>query len=521
VSHTTATSRSRTSRATVIVRRLLRAQLRLKVMAGVLAVTLVALVAFDVAAVTTVRRYLLNQTDSNLQGALSLTLPRLAGFLAAGQAVNHVVAGQRGPSAVPAQRVAPSGKIPALPGAYDMVFLPLRGEQVTLQVAANSGTQTIAWTLSPRTAKIAAAPGPHTLIGRNGTANIRIVSLHAPGGSLIAGTSLDQVYETIVQVELIVLLGSIAVVLLIGFGVFVVLRRGLRPIETMAAQADRITAGDLTDRVTPHHPGSEVGRLGTALNGMLARIEAGVHEREASQQQMRRFFADASHELRTPLASLRANAELYQQGALCGPDEVDEVMDRIVLETRRMGRLVDDMLRLARLGQHPGQSREPVDMTAVVAGCAERARIADPARTWHVRIADGLATVGDEELLRRAVDNLLMNVLVHTPADTSGAISAYETGGQVIIEISDDGPGVPPDQLPHIFERFYRAGARSRRPGSGLGLAIAGEIASAHGGLACAAPASPKGLRITLSLPVNGRPADARDPAREPAALAV
>ena len=326
------------------------------------------------------------------------------------------------------------------------------------------------------------------------------------------------------QVELIVMLGSIAVVLLIGFGVFVVLRSGLRPIETMAAQADRITAGDLTDRVTPHHPGSEVGRLGTALNGMLARIEAGVQEREASQQQMRRFFADASHELRTPLASLRANAELYQQGALRGPDEVDEVMDRIVLETRRMGRLVDDMLRLARLGQHPGRSCEPVDMTAVVAGCAERARIADPARTWQVRIADGLATVGDEELLRRAVDNLLMNVLVHTPADAAGAISGYQTGGQVIIEVSDDGPGVPPDHLPHIFERFYRGGARSRlylpgQPapthlpaGSGLGLAIAAEIAAAHGGLAYAAPGSPKGLRITLSLPVDGRSADHPDP---------
>jgi two-component system OmpR family sensor kinase len=227
---------------------------------------------------------------------------------------------------------------------------------------------------------------------------------------------------------------------------------------------------------------------------------------------MRRFFADASHELRTPLASLRANAELYQQGALRSPDEVDEVMGRIVLETRRMGRLVDDMLRLARLGQHPGQYREPVDLTAVVAGCAERVRIADPARTWQVRIADGLATVGDEELLRRAVDNLLMNVLVHTPAGTAGAISAYETGGQIILEVSDDGPGVPPDQLPHIFDRFYRAGPRSARPGSGLGLAITAEIAAAHGGLAAAAPASPRGLRITLSIPVDGRPDDAPDP---------
>jgi two-component system, OmpR family, sensor kinase len=229
---------------------------------------------------------------------------------------------------------------------------------------------------------------------------------------------------------------------------------------------------------------------------MLARIDA-------SQQQMRRFFGDASHELRTPLASLRANAQLYQQGAVQNPDEVDEVMDRIVLETRRMGRLVDDMLRLARLGQHPDQFREPVDVTAVVAGCAERARIADPARTWQVRVADGLTVTGDQELLRRAVDNLTMNVLVHTPAGTAGTITASAGGDGVTIEVSDDGPGVPPDQLPHIFERFYRAGTRSGGSGSGLGLAIAAEVASAHGGTAQAAPVSPRGLRVTLTLPVR------------------
>jgi two-component system, OmpR family, sensor kinase len=138
-----------------------------------------------------------------------------------------------------------------------------------------------------------------------------------------------------------------------------------------------------------------------------------------------------------------------------------------------------------------------------------------------VRIADGLTTVGDEELLRRAVDNLLMNVLVHTPGDTVGAITASQAGGHVTIEVADDGPGVAPDQLPHIFERFYRAaglGARSRRylpgqpdpadlpAGSGLGLAIAAEIAVAHGGTALATPAGPHGLRITLTLPVRALP---------------
>jgi two-component system, OmpR family, sensor kinase len=271
------------------------------------------------------------------------------------------------------------------------------------------------------------------------------------------------------------------------------------PVSTVT---DRITAGDLTDRVAPENTRSEVGRLGAALNGMLARIEAGVHEREAGQEQMRRFFADASHELRTPLASLRANAELYQQGALTSPAEVDEVMRRITLETRRMGRLVEDMLRLARLGQHPSQCLEPIDVTALVTSCAERVRIADPARTWELWVAEGLRAAGDEELLRRAVDNLLTNVLVHTPQDATGTITASGDAGMITIEVRDDGPGVTPDRLPHIFERFYRAGPR-QRPGSGLGLAIAAEIAVAHGGMAAAALTAPHGLTVTLTVPAH------------------
>jgi two-component system OmpR family sensor kinase len=241
---------------------------------------------------------------------------------------------------------------------------------------------------------------------------------------------------------------------------------------------------------------------------MLTRIEATVREREASQEQMRQFFADASHELRTPIASLLANAELHQHGALTEPGDVAEVMRRMALETQRMGRLVDDMLRLARLGQHPGLCREPVDLTALVADCAERARITDPSRRWRVDIPDGLEITGDEELLRRAVDNLCANVVVHTPHDTVGAIAVTASDGQVRIELRDDGPGVAADKLPRIFERFYRAGTGAARPGSGLGLAIVAEVAAAHGGTAEAAPAPPHGLRITLTLPA-GQPASA------------
>jgi two-component system OmpR family sensor kinase len=159
------------------------------------------------------------------------------------------------------------------------------------------------------------------------------------------------------------------------------------------------------------------------------------------------------------------------------------------------------MLRLARLGQHPGQGRELVDLTALVTDCAERVRITDPSRRWQVNVAGGLRVTGDEELLRRAVDNLCANVLVHTPGDAAAMITATASDGQARIEVSDDGPGVAADKLPHIFERFYRAGTGAFRPGSGLGLAIVAEVAAVHGGTAEAAPASPHGLHITLTCP--------------------
>jgi len=486
----------RPSAPSALLRRLWRARLRLKVMAGVVVVTLAALTAFDVGAVTMMRRYLLGQTDDNLATALAVTKIQLRlldpGYVPVRGGPHFKVTRVKGP---------PGGPPRSILGEFDIAFLPDKGKQLPLEIGANSIGLRVS--LPTNLAKVAAKPGFQTVVSPNGKAQLRADTVTIPGGSLVAATSLDQVDKTTGRFEVVVALGSLAVVLLIGAGVFLVLRRGLRPIETMAAQADKITAGDLTDRVTPHSPRSEVGRLGAALNGMLARIEAGVQEREASQEQMRRFFADASHELRTPIASLRANAELYQQGALTSPDQVDEVMRRITLETRRMGRLVDDMLRLARLGRHPSQGRMPVDLTALVSGCVERTRIAEPDRTWRVTIAEGLTTVGDEELIRRAVDNLLVNVLVHTPRDAVGTVTAGREADQVIIDVRDDGEGVPPEQLPRIFERFYRAGSRPSVPGSGLGLAIATEIAIAHGGTAHAATVAPRGLQVTLTFPAH------------------
>jgi two-component system, OmpR family, sensor kinase len=464
-----------------------RGKLRVQVLVAVLSITLVGLAMFDIAAVTALRKYLLTQTDATLQSVLDQTQPRLTTLLPESRRTSWQV------------------EMPVV-GAYYISFVPFSGKVVNLQRGPGPKPAI------PRNVAAAAAvtfrgKAKGAVINFVGVSQFRVgvISVPADAGTLVVAANLKGVNATMGRLQLIIATGSAAAAAFIFLGVGLVMRQGLRPIEAIAGQADRITAGDLTDRVSPADAGSEVGRLGMALNGMLARIGASVAEREASQELMRRFFADASHELRTPLASLRANAELYQQGALRERADVDEAMRRISLEAQRMSRLVDDMLRLARLDQRPDRQRDHVDLTALVRACVERMQTADPGRTWRARIDPGLVTVGDEELLGRAVDNLLANVHTHTPQGTVATVTACSGEGSVVVEVSDDGPGVPADRLPRIFDRFYRAG--TRQPGSGLGLAIVTEVAAAHEGSAVAALNYPQGLRVTLSLP-------AADPAR-------
>ncbi len=456
-----------------------RARLRTKVVAGVLAIVIAVLAVFDFSAVTALSRYLIIRTDANLSSALRQTQTRLPAMLPGNQgrgaATDTPVLGQYS-----IEFVTADGTVEYLQGGPGFSAIP--GGSVAGQAQATAKTVT----------------------GSGGQAPYRVSSVAVPrlSGTLVAGVNLGDVDATIDQLRLIVIVGSGAAAALIFIGVSLVMRRGLRPIEIMAARADRITAGDLTDRVGPAEAGSEVGRLGAALDGMLGRIEASVIRQEEGQDLMRRFFADASHELRTPLASLRANAELYRQGALTERSQVDEAMRRIMLEAERMSSLVDDMLRLARLDQRPERRRDPVDISAVVHDCVERAQIADPSRTWQAYAGPGLATIGDREMLSRAIDNLLANVRAHTPEGTVATVTANGRGsGSVVVEVADNGPGVPADRLSRIFDRFYRTGSPRSGSGSGLGLAIVNEIAAAHQGTAQAKLEHPHGLSVTLTLP--------------------
>lgn len=458
-----------------------RLQLSGRVLAGVLAITIVAFAAFDIVAVVGLHSYLVGRVDSTLESVLNLGDQHLDRLL------NRAKAG----------RVTPV--LEAGLGSYDyLAFVPTDGHAIVLDA-----TPGVAPRLPADLTKLAAARGTRTVPELHGQSRLRLRAIRADGGTLVATASLDEAHRTTRKLRRIVLIGSAIAVGLIALVVIVIVRRGLRPLESMATEADRISAGDLSRRVGEDNPRSEVGRLATALNGMLARIDTAMQAREADQELMRRFFADASHELRNPLASLRANADLYEQGVLREPAQVDEAMRRIGLEAERMSRLLDDMLRLARLDQHPDSQRQCLDLTGLLGSCVERARVTDPQRAWNDRIGPGLAITGDGELIARAVDNLLANVRAHTPTGTTATLTATRRGDWIEVEVGDDGPGVPADRIDRIFERFYRAETHSPRTGSGLGLAIVAEIASAHHGHVSACPNEPRGLCVTLTLPAT------------------
>ena len=467
-------------------RRLRRTQLRTRVLAGVLAVTLAALAVFGYAAVTALHQYLLGNTAANLKAVLTPYEPLIAhsGQSASGHSVGGGAA-------------SPPTSIPAFLDQYYVQLQSPTGRTLGLVQGDSSLVPALPGNLS----RLAAGRGAETVPNRSGSGDLLLTAVAGPGGTLVATTSLESVDSTMSRLTGIVIIGTLAAGLVVFAGAGLVIRRGLRPIQVMAATAGKITAGDLTTRVTAGEPETEVGHLAAALNAMLARIQAAVDEREASEQAVRQFLADTSHELRTPLASLRANAEFYQQGALTRRAQVDEVMRRIAAEARRMGALVDDMLRLVRLDQHPNQDRKPVDLAMLIAECADRARYASPDRTWRTRTGPDLIVEGEEEMLRRAIDNLLANVITHTPPGTAAAVTGTASADTITVEVSDDGPGVDASQLPRILDRFYRAPAQTQTPGSGLGLAIVAAITAAHDGTVEARLNHPHGLRVTLTLP--------------------
>jgi two-component system, OmpR family, sensor kinase len=287
---------------------------------------------------------------------------------------------------------------------------------------------------------------------------------------------------------------------------FWLVRRELRPLVRIEDTAAAIAGGDLTQRVPQEAPGTEVGDLARSLNAMLAQIEQAFEQRRQSEERLRRFVSDASHELRTPLTSVRGFAELFRRGASGRPDDLALAMSRIESEAERMGVIVEDLLLLANFDQGRPLAQERFDLQAVLAEM-----VADHAMLhvdWPISFSSegDSDLVGDELRVRQAVANLLANARAHTPRGTSIAVALATTGDDRTVEVSDDGPGIAADDLPHLFERFYRVDAsRARRSGgSGLGLAIVQAIAEAHGGSVRVTSVEGDGAAFTIVLPIAG-----------------
>jgi two-component system, OmpR family, sensor kinase len=382
--------------------------------------------------------------------------------------------------------------------------------------------------------------------------------------TLIVGVDLGDINGTISQLSGIYL--TVSVIIMVGLAIvgITIVRASLRPLTDIEQTAQAIAAGDLSRRVPEHDPATEVGRLGRALNVMLAQIEASFHAREQSEaaarrseERMRQFVADASHELRTPLTAMRGYAEYYRQrggvpdspepaaepgqpasrapdspaadipaaeglaadGPVTGGNgaggqlsraDLDRIMQRVEQESARMGVLVEDMLLLARLDQQRPIEQRPVDLLTLAADAVQDARIIAPDRKITLDVGSGAAflVLGDEVRLRQVISNLMSNALTHTPDGTPVTVRLLAGPAQpvpsVVLEVADQGPGLPADQAERVFERFYRADqARTRKAGgTGLGLAIVAALVAAHGGTVTLDTAPGRGATFRVTLPL-------------------
>ena len=336
---------------------------------------------------------------------------------------------------------------------------------------------------------------------------------------------LQSTLRHLLWIELIV-----SALVLVGLAAlsWVMIRRDLRPLESMTRTAGVIAKGDLSQRVSVSSGGTEVGQLGQAFNSMIDEIEVAFAQRAASEDRLRRFLADASHELRTPLTSILGYSELFDLGMQDRPADLAIALRHIRDEAGRMATLVDDLFLLAQLDHERPLRFEPVDLVELVRRTAEGLSVAAPGRPVVVEAGAPVVVEGDPDRLRQVMDNLAGNAVSHTPIGTAIEITvAAETSPNganaqagdpawAVVIVHDDGPGIHPDDASRIFEAFYRSDpSRSRTSGggAGLGLAIVAAIVEAHGGTVALLPGP--GATFEVRLPTR-RPRSDPGPDRAP-----
>lgn len=345
------------------------------------------------------------------------------------------------------------------------------------------------------------------------TLRYRVLIQRAPdGSSSVWAVPLVGVATATDDLIRALLVSGGAVFLLGATGTWWMVRRSMRPVEEMVDTAEAIAEGELSRRVPDLDPSTELGRLGLSLNEMLAHLESAVATERAGTERLRRFAADASHELRTPVTTIAGYAELRRKGGLAAPEDQERAWDRIESESRRMESLIEDLMTLARLGQVQPLRIERADIARIVTEAADDHRAIDPDRPVRVETPSSVTISADRERLTQVVANLLANVRVHTPEGTTIQICVADGDDGVRLVVADDGPGIPEDSIPQVFDRFFRTDrSRSRSSGgAGLGLAIVRAIVEAHGGSATIERCGDAGgTRVVIELPLRP-PTDSR-----------
>jgi two-component system OmpR family sensor kinase len=337
------------------------------------------------------------------------------------------------------------------------------------------------------------------------------------GNRVIVGQPLSENRALLSRLLSLSILFAVVFVVLAAMVGRLLVRRQLRPLRQVAATANEVTeqqlstgAPNLNQRVHDDltDPDTEVGQVGHALNTLLDHMSEALDVRHRSEQQVRQFVADASHELRTPLATIHGYAELSRRT----PDDpvaLSGAMTKVETEADRMSRLVEDMLLLARLDSGRPLERGEVDLTKLLLESVADARVVDAqqgaSHQWQLRLPEAPVTVaGDEQRLHQLFTNLLGNARHHTPPGTTVTISAAPAPDEVVVEVHDDGPGLPPDLAEHAFERFTRGDSSRTRAsgGAGLGLSLVDAIAQAHHGRASVS-SRPGSTTFRITLPVG------------------
>ncbi len=466
--------------------------LRGRLLAGLLALLAVLCVVIGVVSVSAVHHQVQAQVDRQLEAAGSRSLYGEGGG---------------GPGGF-GRRVPPTdGEAPAP--------LNVLGQAAgTLGATIQNGTVTSAATLTGAAgfkalptsdyATLAAVPvdsKPHT-VTIDGLGQFRVLATPGPnndGDVVLTGLPLKDSNSTVTNLALVISIVSLVGLIGAGIAGTLIVRYALRPLRRVADTAKRVSKlpldrGEvaLSERVPERDtdPRTEVGQVGAALNSLLGHVATALTARQASEMRVRQFVADASHELRTPLASIRGYAELTRRTGDDLPPDISYAMDRVESEATRMTGLVEDLLLLARLDSGRPIERVPVDLTALVIDAVSDAHAAGPEHPVTLSLPDeAIEVVGDPARLHQVLTNLLTNTRSHTAPGTAVEVTLRRSAGptgdpQAVVEVADKGPGIAPELVPHIFERFARGeSSRSRTAGStGLGLAIVSAVVTAHGG---------------------------------------